>query len=466
MKAIKINLDYDFTEVQKVKIENNMAALNIGVSNTGRIEIEAELRIQEPAEDKNFEDYFRVHRSGQVVEIGLDNISEMQQTFLGTGKSQVWLRVPKEADIEAETYNQLISAEGLEGKLDISNENGPIVANSCSGFKHLENENGPIKIHNCQGDLKVDQENGPFVADKISGEMIKVKSENGPIKIRMASFPKVDISSENGLIHYETLPVEGGDFHIENENGVVHLVMPEDFDFELDAETELGSISINIETEQSTQEGHKIFRRGEGNNKIRVKTENGPIKLSTDGQTDLGYIKMKINEMKDAINKAVKPEDKEKLEKILETLTARVEKAVGSITEEKVKDSLTKALDKLKAIVENFDVQDTKDKVVKSVDQIGDEVTDVLKVFIRKVKEPFQESAGESGHLRREMDSLKDYIGQVIDSTLAKAQAKGTSGAEKQAVDERSRTKILEMLESGKITAEEAERLLKAISEE
>jgi len=50
-----------------------------------------------------------------------------------------------------------------------------------------------------------------------------------------------------------------------------------------------------------------------------------------------------------------------------------------------------------------------------------------------------------------------------VDATIAKAQGKGLSDSEKQAVDERSRVKILEMLESGKITAEEAERLLKAI---
>ncbi|MBW6514347.1 MAG: DUF4097 family beta strand repeat protein [Candidatus Syntrophosphaera sp.] len=466
MKTQKIKLDYDFADVQKVKIVNNMSTLRIGASESGKIEIEAALSLQEPYEDKNFEDYFHVHRSGQVVEIELEEIEDLKEPFFGTGRSPVWIRVPAADDVEAETDNLAISAEGLNNNLEIHNENGPIMVSQCSGFMHLENKNGPVKVHNCQGDLTVKLENGPLSAEKIGGELLKVESENGPIKIRLAGYHKVDISNENGVIYFETLPVENGEFHFENENGVVHLVLPEDFDFELDAETEAGILTSNFEAEHSSGEGHKIIRRGEGLNKIRVKTENGVIKLSSGGRSDLGFIMLKIGEMKDTINKAVKPEDKEKLEKILESVTATVEKAIGSITEEKVKNTLTSSLDKLKATIENFDVQETKDKVVSNVDQIGNEVADALKVIIRKVKEPFGEGGGESSHLRRDMDLMKDHINKVIENAFAKAGSKGMSGKERDEVDERSRVKILEMLESGKITAEEAERLLKAISKE
>lgn len=468
MKTAKIKLNYDFTGVEKVKIENSMAPVTISVSSSGQIEIEAELRVQEPSEERELGDYFHISQSDHTVSIELEEIPELQEPFMGTGKSQVQIRIPKGVAVIAEAELHPISAEGLEGALVIHNENSAILLSNCSGHIHLENENGPIRMQSCSGDFEIDLENGPLSAEKLSGDKLEVESENGPVKIRLAAFRKVAISNENGVIYYETLPVENGEFSFENENGVVHLVLPDEFDFELDAETESGSLVSTIEAEKSTMEGHKILRRGEGNTKITVKTENGVIKVSSGGQGDLGFLKLKIHELKAAINNAVKPEDKEQVLKTMNTVIASVQKMLGSVTEEKVKDNLSSALDKLKTLVENFDVKETKDKVVNSVDQIGNEVVDGLKGFIRKVKEPWGEGGRfEHSHVHRDVDSLKEYIHKVINSSLLKPYlGKGMSTRDKQDVDERSRMKILEMLESGKITAEEAERLLKAIGKE
>lgn len=468
MKTAKIKLNYDFTGVEKVKIENSMAPVTISVSSSGQIEIEAELRVQEPSEERELGDYFHISQSDHTVSIELEEIPELQEPFMGTGKSQVQIRIPKGVAVIAEAELHPISAEGLEGALVIHNENSAILLSNCSGHIHLENENGPIRMQSCSGDFEIDLENGPLSAEKLSGDKLEVESENGPVKIRLAAFRKVAISNENGVIYYETLPVENGEFSFENENGVVHLVLPDEFDFELDAETESGSLVSTIEAEKSTMEGHKILRRGEGNTKITVKTENGVIKVSSGGQGDLGFLKLKIHELKAAINNAVKPEDKEQVLKTMNTVIASVQKMLGSVTEEKVKDNLSSALDKLKTLVENFDVKETKDKVVNSVDQIGNEVVDGLKGFIRKVKEPWGEGGRfEHSQVHRDVDSLKEYIHKVINSSLLKPYlGKGMSARDKQDVDERSRMKILEMLESGKITAEEAERLLKAIGKE
>ena len=158
------------------------------------------------------------------------------------------------------------------------------------------------------------------------------------------------------------------------------------------------------------------------------------------------------------------------------TVVDALNKAADRITEARIKDSLISAADKLKELVEGFDVQEAKDKVVSGVEKVGDEISNSLRELFMKlkfakdhcyklnnlnIKSKVEEAMDYSGP-----GNLKEFIKKTVDSTLAKAQNWGLSDREKQEVADRSRMKILEMLESGKISAEEAERLLKAIAKE
>ncbi len=465
MKTANIELNYDFTGKDTVEIENNMAPLHIGRSETGQVEIRAELSIHSFVPGTDLAEYFHVDEDGGTLKIVLERIPELADAFMGKDRSLVWVRIPKGAAVVAKAELLPIKAEGIAGAMVLHNENGPLKLEDCQGHIHLQNENGPIKLHGCDGDFEIQLENGPLSAEKVSGANLEISSENGPVKIRLASFAKVKIANENGVIHYESLPLESGEMDIVNENGIVSLVLGQEQNFELDAETNVGSISASAGTMEDAGNGHKFVRRGEGGLKIKVKTENGVIKLNADGSNDMNFVKMKIKDLKGAIGNAVGEEDMEKVKSALNSATAAVEKAIGSINEDKIKEKLSGALGKLQKTVEGFDFKETSDKVIKTVDQIGDEISDTLKTVFRKVKE----GGGEPHQHRHERyagDNLKEYINKAIEGAIAKVQGKGLSDSEKQAVDERSRAKILEMLESGKITAEEAERLLKAIGRE
>ncbi|MDD4224660.1 MAG: DUF4097 family beta strand repeat-containing protein [Candidatus Cloacimonetes bacterium] len=469
MKTAKIDLNYDFGGKDTVEITNNMAPLHIGRSESGQVEIRAELSIPSFVPGTDFAEYFHVDEDGKTLEIGLERIPELKEAFMGTGRSQVWVKVPSGAAVIAKTDNMPIKAEGIAGALVLHNENGPLKLDGCEGHIHLQNENGPIKLHSCEGDFEIRLENGPLSAEKISGANLEVNSENGPVKIRLASVSRVKISNENGVIYYESLPLESGEMDFVNENGIINLVLAQDQNFELDAETNVGSISTSLGEFADAEDGHKTIRQGEGGLKISVKTENGVIKLNANGSNDMNFVKMKLKDLKGAIGSAVGEEDMERVQKTLESATAAVEKAIGSINEEKIKEKLSGALGKLQKAVEGFDFKETSDKVVKTVDQIGDEVTDTLKIVLRKVKDSDDRTPKEhfaSAEDYSEPGILKEFIRKTVDAAIAKTSGKGLSDCEKQAVDERSRAKILEMLESGKITAEEAERLLKAIGRE
>lgn len=469
MKTANIELNYDLSGKDTVEISNDMAPLWIGRSETGQVEIRAELSIPSFVPGTDVAEYFHVEEDGGTFKIDLERIPELTEAFLGTGRSLVRVRIPQGVAVIAKADNLPIKAEGIAGAMVLHNENGSLKLEDCEGHIHLQNENGPTRLKSCSGDFEIRLENGPLSGEKLSGANLEVASENGPVKISLASFPKVKISNENGVIHYESLPLESGEMDFVNENGTIHLVLAQDQNFELDAETDLGRISTSLGEFAEAEDGHKTIRRGEGGLKISVKTENGVIKLNADGSNDMNFVKMKLKDLKGAIGNAMGEGDREKVKNALNSASAAVEKAIGSINEEKIKEKLSAALGKLQKAVEGFDFKETSDKVVKTVDQIGDEVTDTLKTVLRKVKDSEDRHSGE--HIAGAEDYsepgiLKEFIRKTVDSAFAKASGKGLSDSEKQAVDERSRAKILEMLESGKITAEEAERLLKAIGRE
>ncbi len=483
MKTAKINLNYDFTGAEKVEIENHMAPVLISPSETGQFEIEAELNLHSFVSGTDTAEYFNVNLFEKTVSIVLDEIPHLAESWAGSRGSLVQIRVPQQLMVVATSEVRPLSVQGLECPLVIHNENGPVSLEKCSGHTHIEAENGPISLRECSGEFEIDLENGPLVAEKVSGSKLEVESENSPLKIRQAAFPLVNISTENGLIYYETLPVENGEFSFSSENGRIHLSVPEDFAFELQAETENGSVTANLDAEVITEGGRRIVRRGEGGARISVRTENGAVKISSGGKAEFGFISLKLAELKEQIGKSVSEEDKEKALRALEKVTAAIERAINSVAETNIQEKLAASLAKLKTAVEEFEVQETKDKVIKVVEQAGDELADGLKEIFRKVKGPFRDGESRFREQRAQFrgpfggkgfefhheffdpESIKDYVHKTMESAFGKA-GKGMSSREKSEVDERSRIKILEMLEAGKITAEEAERLLKAIGKE
>ncbi len=469
MKTAKINLDYDGVGIGKVKIDNKMAPLEIGVSQDDKIHLDAKLKIHSYIPGIDITEFFFVDRNTDEMEILLEKVPELAEAFWGGGDSRVKIFVPTGIKVSVKSENELLAAQELETELKMSTENGAIQVKECGGQISLKSENGAIRIKKCDAELRVITENGSISADRVSGASFEANSENGAIRVRQAAFERAFIQSENGRIIYETLPVEEAKLCIVSENGPVQLALPENYNFQLEAITETGTLRNETEAELSEQDNLKIVRRGEGGADISIKTENGSITLTSDDGAEMNFIRLKIKELKRTMSKAVSEEDLEKVQKVWGTVSASVEKTLGGITEEKVKEKLSGAMDKMKQTVEDFDLKSTGEKVVKTVDQVGDEVGDILKSVFRKVREP----RGEKTHWEEEksdissFEKLGDFIGKTVDNAINKAfQGSGLDSSEKKAVDERSRAKILQMLENGKITAEEAERLLKAIGVE
>ncbi|PKN79882.1 MAG: hypothetical protein CVU48_04015 [Candidatus Cloacimonetes bacterium HGW-Cloacimonetes-1] len=488
MKTQKFNRTLKFEELSEIVIDNQMAPLLIGTSDSDEISISIELNVRDLDEEINLDDFVKTDFATGKLSIELSEIDELEDRSNVSIKASILL--PQAQNLTVETDNFPLAVSGLnaaltlhnengpiaitdcEGRFTIENENGPIAINNCHGVQKITNENGPIRIHNTTGDFILSMENGPLSAEAISGDNIKIESENGPIKIRSACFTNVTVNNENGTLYYETLPVENGHFVFENENAHIHLVLPINFDYTLVANTEFGAIKSKLSAEVVKDGDTYRIVNGEGGTQIEITTENGMIKLSSDGHMNLDFIRLKMEQLKESIKNSKTFEDKEKVQNLMESISGYINKGLDSINEDKIKTAINDALTNMKATVESFDVSETKDKVLSSLDTIHKDLFDGFKEFVHNFKDKFEtefksedKHKGFHGNFANFID--KDQLKKMLEPLKKmKHFSFDLDEKEKDAVSERSRMKILEMLESGKITAEEAERLLKAINKE
>lgn len=468
MSKMKLQQILDYEVVSKITIENNLAPLTVEASPHGQVELICELDLVEPFEEFEWEDCVSTSCKNGELQIVLDEVDGMERRFLGVNRSFVKILVPGNSSIDVEMENLPVTFQGITNTLVVSSENAPIRIQDCDGDKKLSNENGPISIRNCTGNLTIELENGPLAAEQISGMELNIQSENGPLKVREACFPQVSIESENGVIVYETLFVENAHMEIKTENGMVHFVLPEDMQYEIRAETETGKIKSRL-SQAIVEDGDQfVIVQGDGSSKITISTENGMIKIGEGEKVNMDFLKAKLDQLKDGISNATSQEDMEKVQQLFGNVSEYVSSRIANIKEALVKEKIQEQLEKLQVLIEEFDYKGAKDKTIASVEEFGSKVSEELRKNMEKLGTKIHESIHVGGSKHNfKFDGLGEYINKVINSSLIKPYLGGEMKAkEKEDVSDRSRLKILEMLEAGKISAEEAEKLLKAISKE
>jgi len=460
MKMCTLEKKWKIQNLSKVVLTNSMAPMTVDSSLDDEVRLQGLIPCKNVDEDFDLQNYVNDVQSGGVLHLELEELPIMQRD---SKPPMLKLSVPMDLFLEITTDNFPLAVIGLKNSVKINSENSPVSIKNCEGDLHVESENGPVAFHHIEGNIYAKLENGPISAEDISGEGLHLESENGPIKLRLASYKKVVVETENSPIYYETQPVEGGDFSFSTENGIVHMVLPLRFSFKLSAETESGRFKSKLDTpvekEDNTFRVETLYNDDEPTT-IRIHTENGLIKLSSDGYINLNYIKVKMEQLKEVL---LEVNTAEELDKALQKLNAMVDylhRSVQSINEEKIKTKVTEAIDKLKGMAQEFDLSNAGTVVVGKVEGLSSEIYDGIKEGLRNVKAEFDGLKYE--HLNS--DSLKEYINKVVNSPLIKPYLSAEKKRqESEEIADRSRLKILDMLEAGKITSEEAERLLNAI---
>jgi len=469
MQTRKIKSVIAYEGIQAIEVENNLSPLSIEVSDDEKIQVQIEC-LCEDSEADMAEYLISNEFDGKTVSLILDYPDRVDERKIRI--SSVKVLIPNQIKLEVQTENNPVAIRGLKSNITVQSENAPIAIANCEGDLELKDENGPIRIQDFCGNINAEIENGPLSADNISGNYLHVTSENGPVKIRTATYPKVELINENGVLYYETLPVEDADFSFENENGMINIKVPDGFEFEMRVHSENGSVKCRFEAEIEHKEDEYVIRRGNSSNQICVRTENGSVKIGASDSFNIDYIKAKLNQIKASILASKDLEDNAEIQKTLSNLIDYINKNLSSIDEDKIRKSITRIIDKLRSTMEGISTSDTKQNVIDAVDEMISKINSEAGDYFRKFKDKFEQEFDP----HRFKKHVHEHFSSVFDKEAFKKAFDPLKkmkhfhfemrNEEKEKVAEYSRMKILSMLESGKINAEEAERLLKAIGKE
>lgn len=451
------NMEKTLTFDTKTDLVIHVQSENLGVAFVGGEEETTQLIV-------------KVDYSGDEETIELDEIietnynqetNELNIELHDLPKSRIYawrceLRVPYVCEVRAQTENGPVSLKNLHGIQEVQSENAPVKLEAIEGTLHIETENGPVSILDVTGDAIVQTENGPIKVKQLNG-LLKIETENGPVKlvkcegnlqlkvengvvrILQSSFETASVRGENSGIYYEFAPILSGTCAIENENGKITLVIPEELEFNLKALNRHGKIHVALDGdyEQINEDGYKGIEMVRGAAKVDVDAKNmhGSIVITNKKLGSSQGINIpNISEIFDSVIHEI-PDESTRL---------KVEEKV-----KKAQEQLKKAQDQLTKIK----MADVEAVVNDALNGIKTEVTTVI------------HDLSSDEFKKKAETTINSSITRVVDAVKNVVKDRPVSDSLKREVDERSRLKILELLENGKITADEAERLLKAMEQ-
>jgi len=438
-------IEKTFTSETRSGLKVNFSSENIGITITGSEAEESVLKMKleySSKSEKEFEisEFLKMEYDNSKNEM---NLEIDQPDEIHVIKVSLALQVPVNTQINAVTENGPVAIAGLTGKqvvktengpaklgsitgdIDVTSENGPIVISKLTGDIIIKTENGPVKINGSSGNCQINGENGLIKIKEGSGEL-KIRNENGQVRIVKGMFSKVEASNENGVIYYDFQPIDEGNFSFTNQNGKISLILPDEVQCDLNLENEIGRINIGIEGNyDKRKENGKNFLhllRESGRVKISASNENGSINVSSDGSVGKSCCDFSdFTGMFDEIMHSVPEGDVEKVKIKLERAKEKLEK----LDLNKLENKINKAAAKIEAAFSSEFDNDKNGNIMKKV----------------KVK------------ISDAMENLNSRNKQEKDNAGNKSS------------NEQSKLMILKMLQEGKITSDEAEKLLKAIGE-
>jgi hypothetical protein len=337
-------------------------------------------------------------------------------------KSRLRIDLPFIDELSARSENGLLDVNNIEGRIRLENENGKIILAESNGSAEIVNENGMVKLNGFNGKQSVKTENGIIEIENCDG-ILKAYSENGQIRVLSSRQVRADIETENGSIFYQLPALDRGNYSFKSENGKIHLVVPSELAFDLEAVNENGSFHIglpdNYETKLNKKERTVRMVRGNGKTNISVRNENGSIDI--------------VDETPGKINEKKQWNGKDKIRK----------KILMSIFDEPLDPEIPESLERL------------KHKVRDKMKDIGLAFSDFPEEMLENINKMFTSK------------EQRDY-NQKREETVSDSEKEEESEAEERENPETDELlqRVLQMVENGTITAEEAEKLINTIDEE
>ncbi|MEA2103126.1 MAG: hypothetical protein U9P79_00565 [Candidatus Cloacimonadota bacterium] len=465
------NLQEKFKYATSENLNLQIDTEDFGMSIAGNDKAESELEIKIGSEKKiDLDDILNV----KFVERKNKLTIKLNNPKNNKCKTDIRLSVPRKTNLKINSENAEFRISDLNGYVNTSFENGKLSMNQIVGRIECKTENGGISIEDSEGSMKLQTENGGIKLRQNKGKVIirgenggvkcskcvgtlETHIENGSVKVIESQFENADIQNENGSIYFEFNDVEKGEFKFKNENGKIHLAIPEEIPFNIIAKNEIGNFHIGLDGDydRRKENGKQILEmvKGSGNVKIIAENENGRITLVNSKTSKNPFSRERFN-----------------FEKLADSFEHIIDKIPSPEQQEKIHKKMEKAMKKLKKLKINIPdisgiVEDVTDNIENDVDFDidGKNIGKKIKIEIKKSLKKATEQARKFKNEKTKMKNEETKVHEEREKSEAEKTELNTEEAEM--VKQRSRLKILQLLEQGKINSTEAEKLLKAMED-
>ncbi len=363
---------------------------------------------------------------------------DLEDRGVNLDQSRILILVPDGLKIRVESELGKIRFEHLNCDSEIDSEIGSITLDNVSGSAGIESEIGSIRVK--KGDFQnffCSTEVGNIEIFGIKAISLKCETEVGQISIKEAEVSDVTISSETGNIEYQLLPIKQNQSKIEAEIGKVKIIIPHEINLDLKATSEMGAINTSLKNVvfSAIEDGvilkSDIINSETGNATIEVSTEIGSVTLlNEDTLPNEERQQYKNNKLNQEINRAMNE-------------MSKVTRVLGSPA---LRKSIGGAFANLGEVI--------KTSVQTALKEADITIKESMKDMKADMQKQRQDMKTENVRNRQEAQYGRDLSSR---NSMYRAEDRLSD-------NEKSRLKILDLLEQGKISHEEAEKLLKAIN--
>lgn len=225
----------------------------------------------------------------QVKEVEIEATSNGVQVRVHNRKDErhvdgtdLYLRIPESASIEAESVSADITVNGSRGE--------GVSLNTVSGDLEVEAAPQRLEMHSVSGDLEfvgsaeratVESVSGEITLVGLSGE-VKVSTVSGDLSLEAGELSRGRFESVSGEMTLELSLGDGGRLTGNSMSGDVKLLLPASQEAEFTGQSYSGDISTDFGTSSRVSRGPGVMldhREGDNGAQIRLETFSGDISI-------------------------------------------------------------------------------------------------------------------------------------------------------------------------------------------
>jgi len=191
---------------------------------------------------------------------------------------KVW--VPEQAGVEIKSVSGDVEIAPLGGKAKIDSVSGNVGLSGAAGAE-VKVVSGDLKMENIAGDAFINAVSGDIDVTKVKGS-IEAEVVSGDIKLLgVSDATTIDVKTVSGNVTYEGVIKAGAHYELKTHSGDVHMTIPADSSFDLEASTFSGDINSEFAVTTSGKISPREVRGtvGKGGATLVLKSFSGNVDL-------------------------------------------------------------------------------------------------------------------------------------------------------------------------------------------